>query len=78
LKGGIAGALAGFFSWFVAAILLFVAYGADGQAPLAAFGLGLLGAGINIVPGCVLVFAQPRAKGAPGTEDRSRESVRIS
>ena len=53
VRGGVAGLAAGFLSWFFGLVLLFIGYG-DGQAPLSALIMGVLGAALNLIPGALL------------------------
>jgi len=54
VRGGVAGLAAGFLSWFFGLVLLFIGYGVDGQAPLSALIMGVLGAALNLIPGALL------------------------
>jgi hypothetical protein len=67
VRGAIAGLVAGFLSWFFAMIVVLIGYGVDGQAPLSALLMGVVGAAFNAVPGAVLAscwvwFTRPRVK----------------
>jgi uncharacterized membrane protein len=54
VRGAITGVVASFLAWFVALILLFIGYGVDGQAPLSALLLSMLGAALNILPAALI------------------------
>jgi hypothetical protein len=54
LRGAKTGFCAGYLGWFFALILLCIAYGADGQAPLAALLLSVLGGVVNAILGALL------------------------
>ena len=48
------GAASASLTWFLALILLCIAFGVDGQAPLAALLLSILGAALNVIPGAII------------------------
>jgi hypothetical protein len=54
LRGAIAGGWAGFLAWYFALILLFIGYGVDGQAPLSALIMSILGAALNALPAALI------------------------
>jgi hypothetical protein len=57
--GAIIGSLvAGFAGWSSAALFLSIGYGMDGQTPLSAILMGMIGAAVQVIPGAMIAGVQ--------------------